>query len=145
MVDGVLIRKHSLGHALAHNDHQLAALSVRGVEIASGNQRDAERREESRRNRSKPPARIFFARCLDMTVGGETKARAEVTGIAPRNGAAHCNSIDARQRRDTADRLLVEGRDLFGCLSVRHLRHVDREHMPHVEAGLGCLQRQAAS
>src|SRR5580658_6707417 len=48
VVDGVLIREHALRQALADNDHRLAAAPVGIVEIAAGDDRDAERGEEPR-------------------------------------------------------------------------------------------------
>src|SRR5581483_7670275 len=59
-VDRILIRKHPLREALAYDDDRLAAVAIGIVEIPSGDNRDAERREKSGRDHPEPRAWIFF-------------------------------------------------------------------------------------
>ena len=78
VVDRILIREHPLRQALAHDDDRLAGSAIRIVEIASGDDRDAERREKSGRDGAEPRARIFFARGADVAVGRELEAGTEL-------------------------------------------------------------------
>ena len=78
----------------------------------------------------------------DVAVGRELQARTEVAGVAPRNNGADGHAIHARQFRDAPHGFLVEADDLIGRLSVRHHRHVQREHVARIEAGLRRLQRE---
>src|SRR6202023_2359417 len=48
-VHGLLVGEHVLGQALADDDHEFAAAAISIVEIASGDDGDAERAEKSRR------------------------------------------------------------------------------------------------
>jgi hypothetical protein len=140
MVHRILIRKHTLGHALAHDNDRFASVPIPGVEIAASDDRHAERREESGRHRPVPSEGILFARRLDMAVRGKFEPGSEDASVAPRNRAPYRDSFDTRQLRYSPDRFLIVLRDLFGRLSGRHVRHIDGEHVTRVEAGLGGLQ-----
>ena len=120
------------------------SLSVRSASLKSrpAMSRNAQRREKSGRDGPEARARIFLARRADVAVGGELEARAEVARIAPRNRGADRDALHARQLRNAPDRFLVEAEDLVGRLAVRHHRHIDRQHVARVEAGLRRLQRQ---
>ena len=63
MVERVALREQALRHALTHDDDELAVALVLGVEVAAGDQRHAERREETRRDVAQPGARLLFAVC----------------------------------------------------------------------------------
>src|SRR5260370_10734348 len=66
MVDRVLIREHSLRHALAHDNDGLTVAVIGIVEIAPGHNGNTERREEPRGDDTETGARIFFARRANM-------------------------------------------------------------------------------
>ena len=135
-VDRVLSGEQPLRRALADDHDRLSAALVVVVEVASGDERSAECGKEARRNHPKQNARIFFARALDVAFCGDLEARTKGVGVTPRHLRTQGNAIDAGQRVDAPDRLPVEVDDLLGSFSVRHDRHVHREHALHVEAGL---------
>src|SRR5579864_2484318 len=60
-INGILIGKHSLCESLADDDDRLLVLlSVKLIEIAPGEDGNAKRRKESRRNSPQLGARIIF-------------------------------------------------------------------------------------
>ena len=140
-VDRVLIREHPLRQALADDDDRLGVAAVAVGEVAAGDDRHAERGEESRRHRAEPRARILFAVRLGVALDGELEARPEAAGIAPRHQRADGDALDAGQLADAAHHFLVEPGDLVWRAAVRHHRHVQRQHVAHVEAGRRALQR----
>ena len=71
VANGLLIWEHALRYALADDDHRLGAATIGIVEIASGNDRNAERCEESGRNRAQLRARITSARRRNVTIDRE--------------------------------------------------------------------------
>ena len=77
-----------------------------------------------------------------MSVGGEFETGTEVARIAPRNGRADRDAVDAGQFRDAPHRFLVEAQNLIGRPSVRDHRDVQREHLVRFETGLRRLQRE---
>ncbi len=83
-------------------------------EIASGDDRHAQRAEESRRDRAEPRTRIFLTVHLRVPLDRELEARTERAGVAPRHDRADRDALDAGEIRDAADDLLVEAGDLFG-------------------------------
>jgi hypothetical protein len=87
MVDCVLIRKHSLRHALTHNHNRFAGTAVGVVEIAAGDQGNTESREKPRRNYAEARTGIFFAAGAHVAICGELKAKIEI-GIPPGNVGA---------------------------------------------------------
>ena len=141
-VDRILIRKHPLRQALAHDDDRLATSAVGIVEVASGNHRDAERRKESGRDCPQLRARIFFARRAHVAVRRKLEARTKAAGVAPGNDDAKGDAIHAGQLRNAPHGFFVKSRDLIGRPSVRNRRYVYREYVPGVEAGLRGLQRE---
>ena len=96
-VDRILIREHPLREALADDDDLFAAPAIGFVEIAPGDDRDTERREKSGRDHPETRARIFFARCANVAVGGKLN-RSEATRIAPGNLGTDGDAIYAGQR-----------------------------------------------
>jgi hypothetical protein len=142
VVEGVLIGEHALRQALADDDHRLAIPPVGFVEIAAGDDGDAKRGEEARRDVAHPPVGIFFARRAHAALHRELESGTEVSRVPPRNHHAHCHAIHTGQLGDAAYGLLVEVHDLIGRLSVSARGHVQREHMAGVEAGLDGLESQ---
>ncbi len=111
-------REHPLRHALADDDDRLGIPAVGVVEVAAGDDRNAERREESRGHGAEPGARILLAVGFRVALDRELKAGTEDAGVAPRHGRAHGDPLDAGQLRDAPHRLLVERRpDLAGSRS----------------------------
>ena len=94
-VDGVLVREHPLRQALADDDDLLAVAAVGVVEVAAGDDRHAQRREESGRHGAEPRARIFFAVRLGVALAGELDAADRSAGVAPRHRA--CRRRRARR------------------------------------------------
>ena len=107
-VDGVLRREQPLRDALAHDDDLLGVAAIGLGEVAAGDDRHAERREESGRDGAEARARILFAVRPDVALGRELEARAEDAGVAPRHGRAHRDALHAGQLGDAPHRLLVE-------------------------------------
>jgi hypothetical protein len=52
--------KHAPRQALTYDHYRLAVFAIKFVEIASGDQRHAERAEESGRDDTEHPARVVF-------------------------------------------------------------------------------------
>src|SRR5262249_16573479 len=125
-IDRFLRREHSLRNALTDDDDRFAALAVRLVEIASGDQRDAKRREIPWRDRTEGGAWIFFARRANVSISRKLEPRAEATRVTIRGDRADCDAFNARQLCDAPHRLLVEIVDLFASPSIRdhwHIQH----------------------
>ena len=99
-VHRVLAREHPLRQALA-DDHDLLGVAAVGVgEVAAGDDRHAERREEAGRHRAEPRARILLAVRLGVALGRELEARDRSAGVAPRHDGADGDALHARQLRD---------------------------------------------
>ena len=92
-VQRVAVRKQPLRDALAHDHDQLAAAAVVVGEVAAGDQRDAEHREEARRDDAEPRARVLFAVGRRVALGGKRDGRAEAAGVAPRHEAADGDAV----------------------------------------------------
>ena len=118
VVDRVPIGEHALRQALTDDDHGFAAPAIGIVEIASGDDRDAEGGEESGRYGPKAATRILLARRKDVPIRRERERETVGSCIASRNRTAHGNAVHARQFLDPPDRLPVKARDLVGCFSV---------------------------
>ena len=112
-VDRILIREHPLRQALAHDDDLLAAAAIGFVEIASGDDRDAECRKKTGRDGPQLRPRIFFTRPPDMAVRGEIKSGTKSARVAPRNDGAHGDMVHTRQLCDAPYGFLVEAGDLI--------------------------------
>ena len=138
-VHGVHAREHALGDALADDHDLLAVAAIALVEVASGDDRHAERLEESRRDGPEPRPRILFAVGLLIALGREL--RGEESGIPPRHDRAERDALDAGQLRDSANRFLVEAADLLRLTRVGDDRDVHRQHVAP-EPGLLPLQRE---
>ena len=141
-VNGVLVGEHLLGHDLADDDHHLTVLAVAVVEIASGDKRYTEGREETRRDRTELSARVLFARLSNVAVGRELKSWSEIACVAPGDHGTERDTIYAREGADLSDRLLVEVNHLLGRLAITHYRHIHSEHPPDIHAGLCRLQHE---
>lgn len=71
-IQGILIGKHALGKSLTDDNHGLAILlAIERVEIAAGNNGNAQRRKKSRRNATRQCPRVFYTGGMDLSVGGE--------------------------------------------------------------------------
>src|SRR5207244_10354663 len=106
--------------------------TIRLCEIATSRDPNAERREESRRDRAEPRARIFFAVGFDVTLSRELGGKE--AGIPPRYRRAKGDPFHARQLGDAAHRLAVEPGNLLRLPGVGHDRHVQSQHVPRVES-----------
>src|SRR6185437_15631172 len=95
MVYRILVRKHSLGYALAYDHYRFAAAAVGIVEIASRNQGNTKSREKSRRNGTEARTRVFFTPRPDVTVGRELEAEIEIV-IPPGDVRANRHTIHPR-------------------------------------------------
>ena len=104
--------KQPLRQALADDHDLLAVAAIAGVEIAAGDDRHAERREESGRHRAELRARIVFAVGLGVALDRELRVE-ERAGLAPRHERADRDLLDARQLADAPDRFLVERQRLL--------------------------------
>ena len=110
----VLVREHPLRQALADDHDRLGVAPIGVGEVAAGDDRHAERREESRRHRAEPRARILFAVGLarsprprtgsrDRTCRRRATARRVPTATRSTPGSS----------RDAPHRFLVERGDLL--------------------------------
>src|SRR5690242_9628494 len=71
-IHGILIGKHALGKSLTDDDHGLAIrLAIERVEIAAGNNGNAQRRKKSRRDATRQCPWVFYAGGMDVPVSGE--------------------------------------------------------------------------
>ena len=140
-VHRVLIREHPLCQRLAHDDHRLLAFRIQHVEIASGDQRNAQRHEESRRHSSELGTRIFFPRGAYVAVARKLEAGTEIAGIPPWNHDPESRLIHPGQRLNAPDRVFVEVHYLLRRLAVGHRWNIDGQHPPRIHSGPRCLHR----
>src|SRR6185503_2771206 len=94
----VAIREQPLRDALADNHDGLAVAAIVGREVAAGDDRDANHREESRRDDPEPSVWGLLTACRRVTLGVELEPGRQRAGVAPRHEAAERNAFDARQR-----------------------------------------------
>ena len=94
-VERVLVGEHPLREALADDDDLLGVAAIGVGEVAAGDERHAERGEESRRDACGTRARILFAVGLRVALDRELEARTERPGVAPRHDA--CRRRRARR------------------------------------------------
>src|SRR6185437_9426110 len=101
--------KHPLREALA-DDHDAVTVRAVGVrEVPSGDQRDAEHREEPWRDNPETRVRILLAVGGRVTIAGELKAGRQPVGVTPWYDGPHRHAVDARQLADAFRHLLVGG------------------------------------
>ena len=86
--DGILTRKHASCESRADDHDRLVIVVIERVEIAAGNNGNAERAEKAGRDGPLHCARIVFAR--GVTITRELKTYTEVVGITP--GSDHTES-----------------------------------------------------
>jgi hypothetical protein len=87
-IDRILVGEHALRESLADDNHRLfifIILAIERIEIAAGNDRDAERRKESGRDDTPLRPRILYAGGMDVSIGGELQTEAGGVAIAPGN------------------------------------------------------------
>ena len=90
-IDRILVGEHALCESLADDDDGLfIILVIERIEIAAGNDRNAERRKESGRDDTPLRPRILFAGGMDMSVGGELQTR---PAAASRQGTTSPNAV----------------------------------------------------
>ena len=128
-VQRVLTGKHALRQALAYDHHRLAALAVGVIEIAARQNRNAERREETRRHAPEPCERIFFAIPVNLAVGRKLEPETEDSLVTPGNRGSQRDAIHAGQFADPANGFLMEADHLFARFAIRHVRHIDGQHV----------------
>ena len=90
----VLVREHPLRQALADDDDFFGVAAVGVGEIAAGDDRHAERGEESRRDGAEPRARILFAVRLGVAFDRELRGEEALR----RATARPCRPRPARRR-----------------------------------------------
>jgi len=81
-VDRILTRKHLLRESGADDHDRLVSLVIERVEIAPGNNGNAQRAEKAGRDGTPQRAGIVFA--MDVAITRELQAWTEVVGITPR-------------------------------------------------------------
>src|SRR5262245_11995905 len=144
VIDRILIREHPLRQALTHDDDLLTAPAIGFVEIASGDQRNAERREKPWRNRPEACAWILFSISAYVSFRREFEPRAESARITPRNGGSECNAIYSWQFCDAPYRFFVKPNDLIRRFPIRNHGNVQCEYFVRIETRrrrLQCDQR----
>ena len=138
-VDGLQAREHPARETLADDDDFLAVCAIGVVEVAAGDELHPKRAEEAGRHRAELRARILFS--VRLAVILDRELRGEEARIAPGHDRPERHPLDARQRRDPANRFLIEARDVRGLSRVGHDRHVHRQQVA-AETGLLALQRE---
>ncbi len=93
-IDGILIGEHAPCESLTDDNDGIFTLAVEIVEIAAGDDGNAERGKESGRDDTPMRARILLAGGMNMTVGGELEAGTRA-GIAPGNRNAESGLVHA--------------------------------------------------
>src|SRR5215469_6972443 len=138
-IDSVLIGEHALCESLADDHDRLLViiLIVERIEVASGDDGNAERRKKSRRDDTPLRPGILYAGGMGVTIPGELKT---IAAITPRNHIAECSFAHARQSINAAHRFLVEIDDLSRSLTVRHSGNVDGQDVLRVQTRLSLLQ-----
>src|SRR5207245_10803002 len=107
-IDGILIGEHALRESLTDDNDGLFALTVQRVEITPGDDGNAERGKESRRDGPQIRARILFAGGMNMAVRGDLQTRTKAACIAPGNSKAEGGLVHPGQPINAANRFLVE-------------------------------------
>src|SRR6266852_2479818 len=92
-IDGILIGKHSLRESLTDDSDRFFALAVELIEIAAGEDGNAERGKKAGRDGAQLGARIFLAGDANVTVRRKLKAGAKAAGIAPGNDNAESGLV----------------------------------------------------
>jgi hypothetical protein len=109
-IDRILIGEHALCESFADDNDGLfitvliiiiiltiIILTIERIEIAAGNDRNAKRRKESRRNDTPMRSGILYAGGMDVSVGGELQTRSGgAARIAPGNDVAERGLAHAR-------------------------------------------------
>jgi hypothetical protein len=154
-IDRILVGEHALRESLADDNDRLFILlfwslfwsftflviEIERIEIAAGNDRNAKRRKESRRDGTPLRPGILYAGGMDVSVGGELQTRSGgAAGIAPGNDIAEGGLTHARQGINATYRFLVEIDDLLRRLPIRHSRNVDSQDVLRVQTRLRPLQ-----
>src|SRR5580704_18922866 len=129
MVYSVLLRVHALRQALAHNDDGLTVLVIGLIEIASSDNRHAERREKSGRHRSKHRPRVLFAGSAYVSIGRKLEPRTPNPLVPSWHSGPHGDAINAGESRDLPDHFFIEPVDLVRRAPLDNQRHVQRQHI----------------
>ena len=143
-IDGVLIWKHAFRQCLADDGDGLLACNVELIEIAPGNDWDAEGRKKSGRDHSILRSRILLACTVIVTRGTELQSGTGAD-IAPGSDHPKSGFIDARKRIDATYDFLVKIDNLLLCLSVKDGGNIDGKDMARIHTGLCSLQREQRS
>ena len=115
-VDGVLIGEHAPRQALADDDDLLAAVAVGVVEVAAGDDRDAERGEEAGRDGAESGARILFSPGPGRGRRRRIETRAEVPASRQGTMVPTARRSTPGQFADAPDGLAVEATICSGVL-----------------------------
>ena len=114
-------------------------------EVAAGDERHAEHGEEAGRDDAQPRVRILFAVRRRVALDGELEAAAEAC-----RRRATARSCRARRPRRRAARRCGASLPDRSAISLRRRcrsigsRHVERQHLPHVVAGVGASAARRA-
>src|SRR5207249_1349335 len=139
-IDRILTRKHALRESRADDHHRLLILVIERVEIAPGNNGNAQRGEKAGRDVTPQRARVVFA--MDVTITRELQTYTEAAvGITPGSDHSESRLGYTGQRIDATHRFFVEIEDLLRRFSVVQRWNVDDEDLTRINARLGSLQR----
>ena len=144
-IDDFLIGEHAAGDALADDHDRFAAAPIAFVEVASGDQGDAQRVEEAGRHGPELGARILFTVGAHVPFGGELEPGPRVADVTPGHRGAHRHAIDARHRGNPVQHVAIEREGLIGCPARAHHRDVERQDVARIEAALVRSAARAAS
>src|SRR5262245_25992796 len=106
----------------------LGAITIGFRKIAPRDERNPERGEESRRDRSQSGARIVLRIVALAAFDRKGKAVTSPTEITPRHCVANSHTFDSRYGRQSLLKLTVETPDLFGRLSKRSNGYIHRKN-----------------
>src|SRR5712692_5527375 len=148
-LDGILIGEYSLSEGLTDDYNQFfaaairfLALAVELIEIAAGDDGNAQRGKKAGRDGAELGARIFFAGPADIAVRRKLKAGAKAARVAPGNDNAKSTLVYTGKRFNATHRFLVKIDDLSRSLAVGNGGDIDGQDVARVEAGLCRLYRQ---
>src|SRR3954465_2216254 len=112
-IDWILSWKQLIRDASIDDDNALCTVSISGIEIASGNERDAKSGKESRRHRTQSRTRIVLRIARVPAFNGKRQSIASAPGISPRNSAPDGHAFNSRDRHQSLLKLAIKFTDLF--------------------------------
>src|SRR5260370_38778708 len=108
-IERILIGEHSLSKSLTDdNDRFFVVLAVELIEIAAGDDGNAERSKKAGRDGAQLGARIFFAGPADVAVRRKLETRTKAAVIAPGHDNAERGLVHTGEGFKSAHPCLVE-------------------------------------